>query len=151
MVVNTVMSTQNESIWSLSCPPSLSTETQTIGWSLIILFLMSEITGKGLSSSKHEEETGTKLTITSNQPWNPQVFTLMYSCSSLGLRWWGLGPQWSCPARLLAISSQTMWWAGWSRNLEKVWNGLDIFILGMMLLTTIRSSRARPNWLQTNH
>ena len=79
-----------------------------------------------------------------------QVSTPRYSCISQGLNWGNLGPQWSWPARLQASPSLATMLAGWNRGLDRAWSGLDGFILEMVILSTIRSSRARPHWLQTH-
>ena len=144
------MSIPHNNIWPVSSYQSLSTQVFNMGWSWPILFLVSVTTGKEFSSFKPEEGTGTEVTVLHTMPFSSQVSTLRYNCSSLVLSLKNLGPQWSCPARLLATPSVITLYTGWSRSRERAWSGLDGFILEMVILSTIRSSRARPHWLQTH-
>ena len=144
------MSIPQNNIWPVSSYQLLSAQVFNMGWSWTIVFLLSVTTGKELASFKPEEGTGTEVTVTYTMPFSSQESTLRYNCSSLVLSLENLGPQWSCPARLLATPSLTTLFTGWSRSQERAWSGLDIFILKTVILSTIRSSRARPHWLQTH-
>ena len=144
------MSIHQNNIWPVSSYQSLSTQVFNMEWIWTILFLVFMTTGKDFSSSKPEDGTGTEETVIYNMSFYSQVSTLRYNCSSLVLSLENLGPQWSCPARLLATHSRSTLYTGWSRSQDRAWSGLDGFILEMVIPAMHRSSRARSHWLQTH-
>ena len=72
-MVNTKTPTPQHSIRSESCPYLYKTQVLTMGWSWIILFLVSVTTGKRISNSKPEEGTGTEVPKKNTLTFSPQV------------------------------------------------------------------------------
>ena len=87
MALIKVMSTPRKQHMITVPPQSLNTLALKMEWNWILLFLLSVTEGKGLTSSKYEEEKQCGMALTSTLPFPPQVSTPRFSCSSLDLSW----------------------------------------------------------------